>query len=447
MAIFKGFKQVSLSTYNQTSAEDKKEYLWLVREFSGETVLSSAIYFGTRKYAELNNDSAANEKINNIIASLGDAIDANGEWVGFLPFEEHEILGGTGLTSVSDALTVLEAAILANTDAITGKVSQSEYDAKVAEIEGKLEQISGSTLSAVTAEIEALEAEIATKASKDELDAVDDKVDDVSQKADELEDSISALTQILETKADAADVYTKNEVYTKSEVDAKVAGVFHFVGNADAVSSDFTTITVNGEDILASAENEGDVYQIGEVEYASNGSVWVKLGFNIDLSDFATKEYVDSALTAESAARRALEDELTTTNEALAEEIQAREGLSDDVDIIRSESTTSANTFSDAEELSLKLGQIVYVLNDEVVSDVTYPSGAYIYTQSGLRKLDSTTPSTSTTLEERVESLENSVGALSTNVGDTTVFVGASVSEAIADLQDTTTIEGDDVEE
>ena len=41
MANFKGFKQVSLETYLATSEQEKKNYLWFVRDLSGDTVLSA----------------------------------------------------------------------------------------------------------------------------------------------------------------------------------------------------------------------------------------------------------------------------------------------------------------------------------------------------------------------------------------------------------------------
>lgn len=474
MANFKGFKQVSLETYLATSEQERKNYLWFVRDLSGDT--ASAIYFGNRLYAEVNNDDATDERVNNLLVSLGGLVDENGEWLGFLPFEEHELLGTTAVTSVSDALSVLEAAVLANADAIAGKVSQADYDdkveelenaladkvdaadyeEKVAELEEKIDTISETTISAITEEVEAISEELETKASKDELeevsskvDDVDDKVDAVSAKTDELEEAVSAVTEILDTKADADDVYTKSEVYTKDEVDAKVAGVFHFAGSAESISADNTTIYLaGGEEVVAAPENEGYVYQIGDAEYASNGSTWEKLGFNIDLSEYATKDYVDSAITAEAAAREALADEVAEAQEAIAQEIQAREALAEEVVEVRNASTTTASTFSDAEEMDLQLGQIVYVVTSETVSGVTYMPGAYIYTQDGLKKLDSTTPSTSVTVEERVEALENNVGAMNTLLGDT-AFEGDTITEAIAALQSDTTHEigGDDVEE
>ncbi len=451
---FKGFKQVSLEAYNALTEAEKKHYMWLVRELENGVPVSSAIYFGTRKYAEVNDDSASAEKFSNLLGSLGDLVDENGEFLGFFPVDEHELLASAG--TFTEALSILESAILANADEIAGKVSQDEYDAKmaaldasVAELEEKVEGISGDVISSVTQQVEELEAKVNEKADKTSLETTDAKVEQLEQKSDELEESLSAVTSMLEEKANASDVYTKNEVYSKEEVDAKVSGVFHFTDNAVSVSADETTITLeNGDEIVASDENNGDVYQIGDAEYASNGQKWVKLGFNQDMSNFATKDYVNSAITEEESAREELEERVSNAEEALTQEIQARENLADEVKDVKDASTTTASTFSEAEEMDLKLGQIVYVTNEEVSSGITYTPGAYIYTQDGLKKLDSTTPSTSTTLEDRVESLENRVGGVETKLGNE-AFEGDSVTAAIAALQadNTHVIDGDDVEE
>ena len=458
---FKGFKQVSLEAYNALTDAEKKHYMWLVRELENGVPVSSAIYFGTRKYAEVNDDSASAEKFDNLLASLGELVDENGEFLGFLPVDEHELLASAG--TFSEAFSILEAAVLANADEIAGKVSQDEYEAKMAELDGsianleeKIEGLSGDVISAMTEQVEELAEKVEEKADKADLENVEGKVDELGQKAeeleqkaDELEESLSAVTSMLDEKANADDVYTKDEVYSKDEVDAKVAGVFHFTDNAVSISADETTLTLeNGDEIVASDENNGDVYQIGDAEYASNGTKWVKLGFNQDMSNFATKDFVNSAITTEEAAREELEEKVSNVEEALAQEIQAREELADEVKDVKDASTVTAATFSDAEEMDLNLGQIVYVTTAEENSGITYTPGAYIYTQDGLKKLDSTTPSTSTTLEDRVESLENRAGAVETKLGNE-AFEGESVTAAIAALQadESHIIDGDDVEE
>ena len=455
MANFKGFKQVSLAAYNGLGNEEKKNYLWLVRDLSGGTVVSSAIYFGTRKYAEVND--AVTEKVNRLINGLASIVDENGDFVGFMS-EGHELLSSAN--SLTELFEILENAVLANKVEIAKKADKTfvegelakkadatEVQAKIDELNTKLETASA-VQSGLTQDLEAVKgdvtglqqglantnAAVATKAEQAGLE-------EVSAKADALEAIASSITIELGTKADA------DKVYTKDEVDAKIVGLFHFVGEAQSVSEDGTKIVVKGEEIVASEANVGEVYQIGDAEYASNGTSWIKLGFNIDLSPYATKEEVAVAVNE-------LESGLTTTQAAIVKEIEEREKLAGEVVDVKNTLTTTANTFEDAEQLVLKLGQIVYILNQTENSGVTYYSGAYIKTQDGLKKLDSTAPSADATIGDRVESLELRVGAQQEAITGLTTLIGAekfegnSVSEAIAALQadSHTLIEGDDVE-
>lgn len=123
----------------------------------------------------------------------------------------------------------------------------------------------------------------------------------------------SALTTAIGTKANASEVYTKTEIdttvsglntvingkaakattlsgygitdaYTKTEVDAKIAGSFKFMGEKDSVEA------------LPANAKAGDVYQVGEKEYAYDGDSWVELGFNVDLTAYATTSSVDTKL-------------------------------------------------------------------------------------------------------------------------------------------------------
>lgn len=455
MANFKGFKQVSLAAYNGLGNEEKKNYLWLVRDLSGGTVVSSAIYFGTRKYAEVND--AVTEKVDRLINGLASIVDKNGDFVGFMS-EGHELLSSAN--SLTELFEILENAVLANKAEIAKKADKTfvegelakkadatEVQAKIDELNAKLETASA-VQSGLTQDLEVVKgdvaglqqgladtnAAVATKAEQAELEGV-------SSKVYALETIASAITAELGTKADA------DKVYTKDEVDAKIVGLFHFVGEAASVSEDGTKIVVKGKEIVASEANVGEVYQIGDAEYASNGTSWIKLGFNIDLSPYATKEEVAVAVNE-------LESGLTTTQAAIVKEIEKREKLAGEVVDVKNTLTTTANTFEDAERLALKLGQIVYILNQTENSGVTYYSGAYIKTQDGLKKLDSTTPSADATIGDRVESLEQRTGAQQTAIENLTTLIGAekfegnSVSEAIAALQadNHTLIEGDDVE-
>lgn len=91
-------------------------------------------------------------------------------------------------------------------------------------------------------------------------------------------DSVNTLTQTVNGKADQATTlagYGITDAYTKTQVDGMVAGTFHFRGEKSAY------------DQLPTDAKEGDVWQVGDREYAWDGDSWVELGFNVDLSAYA----------------------------------------------------------------------------------------------------------------------------------------------------------------
>ena len=313
MANFLGFKQVTLAEYNNTSDENKKGYLWLVREKNeGGEVLSSSIYFGTRLYANTT-DSELATKVDNIVTTLGESVDENGDFVGFLPIEEHEILGDSSVTDFTKALEALEAAIVANAAniaALDAKIDEAEstldekIDSTKAELEEKIAELA--TASTETEEaIEALDsrmevAETAISELDENLEKVEERVaaaeesianeikpaiEAIESDITDIDAELSALTEVVAGKANADEVYTKDEVYNKEEIDGKISGVFHFKG-----------IKASVEELPTDAEI-GDVWQVGDKEYAWNGSEWVELGSPVDLSAYATKEFVNSAIT------------------------------------------------------------------------------------------------------------------------------------------------------
>jgi hypothetical protein len=397
MANLKGFKQVTLQAYQQAVQEGTaSNYLWLVRDYSGDTVVSAAIYFGTRKYAELNDDSATQEEFEHLTNTLGGMVDENGEWVGFLP--THEILAASSVTSVEEALIALEDAILNLKDG---------DEAKFDEVNAAIDEL---------------------KDAVDEKVAIEDfneAVESINSAITENADAIEALGLEVATKADADDVYTKDEI------DGKISGVFHFNGTAESVSDDLTTLYGGdaGDGLVASEENRGFVYQVGDLEYASNGSVWVELGVTVDIAPLTQKvNELEVSLSAETAAREALADTVDEIDETLAAEVEK-------VSALETKSTTSASTYADAEQIpDLQLGQIVYVANGES-GESGHTAGAYIYTQNGLQKLESST-GTGETPVDRIEALENKVGNVALPERET---LSSIVNQLI-------TVEGDDVE-
>lgn len=102
----------------------------------------------------------------------------------------------------------------------------------------------------------------------------------LAKKADQstvenLEDSLTTEIGKKATKATTIAGYGITDAYTRTEVDGMVAGTFHFRGEKSAYNQ------------LPTNAKEGDVWQVGDKEYAWDGDSWVELGFNIDLSAYA----------------------------------------------------------------------------------------------------------------------------------------------------------------
>lgn len=136
---FKGIKQVLSTTFESVSSEDRKGYLWFVRTVDENSqTISGDIYFGEKHYGHVNESeiSTLETKINNIIVSLGNAFDENGEWVGFLPTESHNILANK--ENITDALVALESSI--NTVAESNNtLTRDLYDNIVPMIESEIQ--------------------------------------------------------------------------------------------------------------------------------------------------------------------------------------------------------------------------------------------------------------------------------------------------------------------
>ena len=110
------------------------------------------------------------------------------------------------------------------------------------------------------------------------------------------------------TAADVADKANKDDVYTKTEIDGKLAGAFHYKGNVAAVA-----------DLPETAEI-GDVYNVEAdgSNYAFNGEQWDKLSETLDLSVFYTKTEADAKFaTKEELAPLATKEEVATKQNKL----------------------------------------------------------------------------------------------------------------------------------
>lgn len=143
--------------------------------------------------------------------------------------------------------------------------------------------------------------------------ALEDKVGDDSKGL--VKEVADLTTDVSGVKSDLADNY-----YNKETVDGLVSGAFHFRGNAKELNAEGNLIGTDDKVITGIV---GDVYQIGDKEYAYNGSAWVELGFTLDLSAYATTA---SVTTAVNDAKTELEGKVAT---AKSEAISDANGYTD----------------------------------------------------------------------------------------------------------------------
>ena len=161
------------------------------------------------------------------------------------------------------------------------------YEPNPTTIEGVQDQVTGiqGDVEQAQKDIDAVEENIGVV--EENLAKAEEKIDSINDTlyGTEGEEAVEGLVDKVEALEGEMDAVQEAiaDVYTKEEVDGLVSGVFHFKGEAESVEAL----------PAASAENVGHVYQIGDLEYASNGEEWVELGFVVDLSSYATKTYVD----------------------------------------------------------------------------------------------------------------------------------------------------------
>lgn len=129
-----------------------------------------------------------------------------------------------------------------------------------------------SDMEMVQGDIDALEAKVGDSTSGLVKDAADLKAA-VGSANDAANASGSVYARIAKNAADIA------------TLDGKMTGVFHFKGAAP--SGQLSNVTT---------KEIGDVYTVGEKEYAWDGTNWVELGFTTDLSAYSTTKQMEDAI-------------------------------------------------------------------------------------------------------------------------------------------------------
>jgi hypothetical protein len=190
MANFKGFKQLFVADFNALSNEEKRGYMWFVRENAEAT--EGAIYFGSRLYGNSTNVDLSNY------------------------YTKEEV----------DA-TLAE------------KVAQTEYDAKVEEINNALaEKANTNELSAIASLVEEVMSLIGLTVSEEAISLV------LSESFEGAENVVAALellaTKLAEHEAAAEAKFT--------EIEGKISGLV--INTAEKDGTTFVQL-LSGEDVIS----------------------------------------------------------------------------------------------------------------------------------------------------------------------------------------------------
>lgn len=196
---------------------------------------------------------------------------------------------------------------------------------------------------------QAVEALDKAEQAQEKIEEVSGKVTEVETKVTEVEDKVEKISDVLndtvdengETveglvtrtenlEADVADLQEAvADIYTKEEIDGKIASVFHYKGKK-ATYADLLLIT----DMVT-----GDVWEIEDEkkEYAYNGTEWIELGLTVDLSAYATSEYVDSKAETLQGNIDDLQDNIDEINTTVGEHTTALGTHATDIQTLKDE--------------------------------------------------------------------------------------------------------------
>lgn len=117
--------------------------------------------------------------------------------------------------------------------------------------------------------------------------------------SDETAGTVKARIKALETDVTAASTGLKARMTAaENDIDTlqgQISGVFHFKGSATKNGSNLYVTTPDG---AAQVVNQivGDVYTVGDEEWAWDGTSWIMLGITTDLSNYYNKSQIDGKI-------------------------------------------------------------------------------------------------------------------------------------------------------
>lgn len=226
---------------------------------------------------------------------------------------------------------------------------------------------------------------------------------------EELGNEIDAVVKDL-----ADNYYTKSETYNKTEIDGLVSGVFHFEGTAESY-----------ETLPATDNVKGDVYQVGDKEYAWNGEAWVELGYVVDLSAYYTKAEVNTEV-------KKVQDALDAAEEVIEGHATSIGNLEDADDALNERIDGIDTKISNLEQADATLGGRVTTIEE---ANLITRVGTLETAKTGFDTHFETVDEKIIALETADQGFETRVGTLEGYVGTPTKNLGAlyPVVESLSD--------------
>ena len=270
------------------------------------------------------------------------------------------------------------------------------YEPNPTTIEGVQDQVTG-----IQGDVEQAQKDI--DAVEENLGKAEEKIDSINNTlyGTEGEEAVEGLVdKVANLEGEVTDLWEAvDDTYTKEEVDGLVSGVFHYKGIHEGEYADLPSLTAK----------IGDVWQIGDKEYAWNGDAWVELGFTIDLSAYATKEYVNTEV-------KKVQDEVDAAEGRLDRHDTAIEGINGRLD----GHDTAIGEAKD--RLDTVEGKVETLEQAKETADTQFETiNGKIET---LEQANKTAGTQFETINGKIDALEDADEAFDTRVGDLEAYLG-----------------------
>lgn len=229
------------------------------------------------------------------------------------------------------------------------------------------------------------------------VEGLSQAVESLDSRVDTVENTLGNERTGLVKQVNDLQTNLSQNYYNKGEIDSKIAGVFTFKG--DATRFEDGTLYQGEEPI--SGMKSGDVYQVGDKEYAYNGEEWVELGFAIDLSQYATTEWttqqIESAKTELKSYADQAETDAVSTAKSYTDEKVANLVNTEQLAQTKEEAITEVSAAIEAAK-----EETIYLAGNQADSKITAKVG----------DLGSADTTVKTYVDTKVQGVEDKVAAL-----------------------------------